>query len=307
MERNLKPCVVEVTARSAQCVVALLAVLAICFPYAVSARADEPNWSAILERHAPAVVNLSVTLRTEMEGTGGSPEETTSEIACTVVDPGGLILCWNSNFSAGRMAELFGGFGEMASRMKVQPTEIKVRIGGGDAELPAFLAASDSDLDLAFVQLEEPPATPLAAIDFSKPAAVKPGVALATVSRLSSAFDYAPFYDVVHVTGAVKKPRAGWILGGGNATEVGMPYYAADGLPAGILVTVLSRSKSGNTPNPNKLMADLLSLGRGQSEAGALGLFLLPADRVRAVIDLAKARANELLEERSAASAEKSE
>ncbi len=257
----------------------------------------------LVARYAPAVVSLSVTLRTEMEGSGGAPEETTSEVACTVVDPSGLILCWNSNFSAGRMAELFSRNGEMASRMKVQPIEIKVRLAGSDQELPAFLAASDSDLDLAFVQLEDPPPTPLTAVDFTRSATVEPGDTLTVVSRLSSAFDFAPFHDVVRVTGEVKKPRAGWILGGGNATEVGMPYYAADGLPAGVLVTVLSRTKSATTPNPNKLMADLLSLGRGQSEAGALGLFLLPADRVRAVIELAKGRAVELLAERSAAPA----
>lgn len=268
-----------------------------------AAGAAELSGSDLVARYSPAVVSLSVTLRTEMEGSGGSPEETTSEIAGTVVDPGGLILCWNSNFSAGRMAEVFGGFGEMASRMKVKPVEIKVRLKGSDQELPAFLAASDSDLDLAFVQLEEPPSAPLAAVDFARPAAIKPGDILTVVSRLSSAFDFAPFYDQVRVTGEVKKPRAGWILGGGNATEVGMPYYAADGLPAGVLVTVLSRTKSATTPNPNKVMADLLSLGRGQTEAGPLGLFLLPADRVRAVIELAKARAAELVAERSAAPA----
>jgi hypothetical protein len=270
--------------------------------FTVGAGAAEPPWNQLVERYAPAVVSLGVTLRTEMEGTGGSPEETTAEISGIVVDPSGLILCWNSNFSAGRMAELFGDFGSTA-RMKVQPTEIKVRIGGNDPELPAFLAASDSDLDLAFVQLEEKPAQPLVAVDFARPGKVALGDALAAVSRLSSAFGHAPYFDVVRVTGEVKKPRAGWILGGGNATAVGMPYFAADGAPAGVLVTVLSRSKSATTPNPTKLMADLLSLGRGQSEAGPLGLFLIPAERVRPVVEQAKKRAAELLAERGAAPA----
>jgi hypothetical protein len=73
------------------------------------------------------------------------------------------------------------------------------------------------------VQLEEPPPAPLAAVDFTRSAKVEPGDTLAVVSRLSSAFDFAPFFDLVRVTGEVKKPRSGWILGGGNATEVGMP------------------------------------------------------------------------------------
>lgn len=267
---------------------------------AATAYAAESSWPALLERYAPTVVTLSVTLQTEMEGTGGSPEESTTEVNGVVVDPSGLILCWNSNFSAGRMAELFGEFGS-AQRMKVQPTEVKVRIGDDDRELPAFLAATDSDLDLAFVQLEEKPAAPLAAVDFARPAKVAVGDPVVAVSRMSSAFGHAPFFDVVRITGEVRKPRSGWILGDGNATAVGMPYFAADGAPAGVLVTVLSRSKSAATPNPNKLMADLLSLGRGQSEAGPLGLFLIPAERVRAVVEQAKKRAAELLAERSAA------
>jgi hypothetical protein len=270
-----------------------------------AADAEERSaWRGLVERYAPAIVSLSVTLRTELEGSGGSPEERTSEIAGTLVDPSGLVLCWNSNLSAGRMAELFSGLGDFAARMKVRPTEIEVRLPGSDRELPAFLAAVDSDLDLAFVQLEERPEPPLPAIDFARAAAVGPGDELATVSRLSSTFDFAPYFDLVRVVGEVKKPRPGWILGGGNATEVGMPYFAADGLPAGVLVTVVSRTKSGATPDPNKLMADLLSLGRGQSEAGSLGLFLLPAERVRAAIEQAKARAAELLAERAAAPAE---
>lgn len=285
------------TARSGRCWIVAAALAASAAQ--LTQAAAEPAWPALLERYAPAVVSLSVTLQTEMEGTGGSPEQSTSEVTGVVVDPAGLILCWNSNFSAGRMAELFGEFGA-AGRMKVQATEIKVRLAGDDRELPAFLAATDSDLDLAFVQLEERPAQPLAAVDFARAAKVAIGDPLAAVSRLTSAFGYAPYFDLVRITGEVRKPRPGWILGDGNATAVGMPYFAADGAPAGVLVTVLSRSKSAATPNPTKLMADLFSLGRGQSEAGPLGLFLIPAERVAPVVEQAKKRAAELLAERAA-------
>ena len=48
-------------------------------------------------------------------------------------------------------------------------------------------------------------------------------------------------------------------------------------------------------------MPDLLSLGRGQVEVGPLGVFLVPAEKVAPVVDLARKRAAELLAERAAA------
>ncbi len=261
------------------------------------------DWSAQVERVAPAIVSLRITLETEREGSGDEPEETTDEVRGTVVDPSGLILVWNSEISAGRMSEIFSRAGEGAMRINVEPTDIRVRLPAEAEERPAFLAASDSDLDLAFVQLEQPPAKPLASVDFSRAAKVALGDELVVVSRLSSAFDHAPYFDLVRITGEVQKPRTAWIVAGGNATQVGMPYFAADGLPAGVLVTVLSRSGVPRSLNPSKLFAELISLGRGQHEVGPIGLFLLPAERVRPVIQLAKERAAELLAERSAAAA----
>jgi S1-C subfamily serine protease len=266
---------------------------------ASAAGAAEPDGAALVARYAPAVVGVKLTLRSEMEGTGAPPEESTEEVVGTVVDGSGLILLWNSHVSSGRLAELFGGMGENGFRLKVTPTDVRVTIPGEGQERRAFLAAADSDLDLAFVQLEEPPAAPLAAVDFALAATVAVGDTLAAVSRLSSAFDRAPYFDLVRVVGRVEQPRAAWIVGGGNATQAGMPYFAADGRPAGVLVTFVSRAGEATTPNPSRLFGEMLSLGRGQHEVGPVGLFLLPAERVRGRVELARERARELLAERS--------
>jgi hypothetical protein len=82
-----------------------------------------------------------------------------------------------------------------------------------------------------------------------------------------------------------------------------MPYFAADGRAAGVLVTVMSKAKSDALSNPSNLMADLISLGRGEVEVGPLGVFLLPAEKVRSVIEQARQRARELLAERAAQAA----
>jgi hypothetical protein len=281
--------------------IALLALLGV----ATALPAAEPkSWKALLDRYAPSVVTLRLTLRTEMEGSGAPPEDSSDEVQGAVVDPSGLILVWNSHLAAGRTAELFSHFGgDEGMHMKVTPTDIKVLLAGESRERPAFLAAADSDLDLAFVQLEEKPEQALAAVDFAQAATLAVGDELGTVSRLSSSFDRAAFFDTVRITGELKKPRPAWIVAGGNATQVGMPYFSVDGRPAGVLVTFLSRSGEPTTRDANKIFADLMSLGRGQSEVGPMGLFLLPAERVNGVVQLARQRAAELLAERQSAAA----
>jgi len=265
--------------------------------------AAEPDVATLLARYAPAVVGIKLTLRTEMEGTGAPPEDSTEEAVGVVVDPSGLILLWNSHISSGRMADLFAEMGgQNGFRLKVTATDVRVTIAGENRERAAFVAAADSDLDLAFLQLEEPPPAGLAAVDFAQAAQVAIGDTLVAVSRLSSSFDRAPFFDTVRVAGRVEQPRAAWILGGGNATQAGLPYFGADGRPAGVLVTVVSRAGDVTSPNSSRLFGEMLSLGRGQSEVGPIGLFLLPAERVRGRIELARLRARELLAERAAAS-----
>lgn len=281
-----------------QRLVAALAVAALLAPSAAVAA----DWGALVARYAPAVVNLKISLKTEAEN-GGEPEETTQEVQGVVVDPAGLILVWNSHFSPNRFLEVFAQMGGGDFRMKVTPTDIRVYLDGDPVEHAAFLAAADSDLDLAFVQLVEPPAKPLAAVDFSAPGTVRPGDEVAAVSRLTSTFDRVPYFDVLRVAGEIRKPRPAWIVSGGNATQLGMPYFAADGRPAGVLATVTSKARSDAAANAGNLMADLLSLGRGQVEVGPLGVFLVPAEKVAPVIDQARKRAVELLEERRSAAA----
>lgn len=262
-----------------------------------AASAPAAGWPELVERYAPAIVNLKISLKTESEA-GGEPEESTEEAVGAIVDPGGLILVWNSHFSPGRFFDLLAEMGGGDYRMKVTPTEIKVYLDGDPKEHRAFFAAADSDLDLAFVQLEEPPDEPLPAIAFGPDPELALGTEVAVVSRLTGTFDRVPYVDVARLGGRVTKPRPAWILSGGNATHMGLPYFAPDGRPAGVLVTVISRAKTDALSNPGGLMLDLLSLGRGSVEVGPLGLFLLPSERVHAVVEQAKLRARELLEER---------
>ncbi len=274
--------------------------LALCLMPELAGAAPAADWPALVERVAPAIVNVKLSLKTE-SSFGGEPEESTHEVLGAVVDPGGLILVWNSHFSPNRFLEIFGQGRGHEMQFKVTPTDIRVSFNGDPTEHAAFLAAADSDLDLAFIQLQQAPDAPLAAIDFSRAATPRLGDELAAVSRLTAVFDRVPYFDVVRITGQVRKPRTAWIVGAGNATQTGLPYFAADGRPAGVLVTVMSRTRTDTSLDGGNRMAELLGVGRGTVEVGPLGLFLLPADQVRPVIEQARLRAAELVAERAAA------
>lgn len=283
--------------------VALTVVIALAGAGSAVEPAPPPEGAALLERVAPAIVNLRMTLRTEVEGMG-EPEDSTDEVTGVLVDSSGLILVWNSHLSAGRMGELLAAVSpESDFRLRVSPIDIRVWIEGEAEGREAFLAAADSDLDLAFVQLAAPPDGELAVVDFSRAAELAIGSRLTVVGRLSSRFDRAAFYDVAAVTGRLEKPRRAWLVGAGNATRTGLPYFADDGRVAGVLVTFVSRSHDGDGAGSRRLFNELFTLGRGTHEVGPLGLFLLPAERVAERIGQARIQAARLLEERRAEAA----
>jgi hypothetical protein len=81
-----------------------------------------------------------------------------------------------------------------------------------------------------------------------------------------------------------------------------LPVFNLKGEPVGVVATILSRVSEGSPQGGD--MMDFFALGRGRMESGPLGVFLIPAERVRGVVAQAKKRAAELLEERAPAPAE---
>ena len=259
--------------------------------------AAAPAGAALLERIAPAIVGVDAVIRTEMSmGGQGSDQEGKVEMVGAVVDPSGLIMVWNSRISSTRIREVLEVMGraEGGFEVKITPIRFDVTVPGRAERLPAFLAASDERLDVAFLQLERPPAEPLAAIDLG--AAVEPAVGepVYSVSRLNQSFDRAPFYESGRVVGHLAKPRRAWILEG-ELTALGLPLFDAAGRPVGVLATVLSSAgkEEGGLPGMGGLF------GESGKTLGPLGGFLLPAEPVARAVELSKARAAEMLRRRA--------
>lgn len=255
--------------------------------------------AAVLARHAGALVRVEAVLETRVNyGGQGEAEESRLDLLGAVVDPSGLIMIWNSHVSSARMAELMRGYGQGGEMdIQVVPRSFQVELPGGDA--PAFLAATDSALDLAFLQLERPPAAPLPWIDYGAAARPEVGDTLVALSRLGRAFDHAPFVQTARMGGVLRKPREAWILDG-TLTAFGLPVFDLGGAPVGALTTVATRAMPGDGFAGSPTVGQVLGGAFGGAGEGPLGVFVLPGERVASLVRLAGERARELLAERTA-------
>jgi hypothetical protein len=254
----------------------------------------------LLERFAPAVVRVEAVLKTKLKmGGQGQEQDSRLDVLGAIVDAGGLVMIWNSHISSARMRDLMQEMGRGDSfDYEITPVDFKVHLEGGDWESAAFVAATDTSLDLAFLQLEDLPEQPLTAVDFSEGREASVGDEVVVVSRMGRSFDFAPHLESARIGGRLEKPRPAWILDG-ELTAFGLPVFDLDGHPVGALTTVLSRvvEETGlDTHGFGQLLGRFFAPRQIQ---GPLGAFILPAERVRGVVAQAKERAAELLAQRA--------
>jgi S1-C subfamily serine protease len=278
--------------------VLLIAVAAASPAGAAEARSRE--LARLLERFAPSIVSVKVVLKTEFNmGESTQDQESTLEARGAIVGERGLIMVWNSQLSASRLMEAVDRMGDESGgfKLKMTPTDFKVTLPGDPVEHAAFLAAADSDLDLAFLQLESPPPAKLPAISFDAGRTLQVGDEVAGISRMSPGFDRTPFVTSLRIRGRIEKPRRAWIVAA-STDLLGLPIFDANGDAVGVLVTVFSSSSDMSSQGGDIL--SLFQIGGGRMETGPLGVFLLPSERIVGLVREAQKRAADLLAERAA-------
>jgi hypothetical protein len=164
--------------------------------------------------------------------------------------------------------------------------------------LDAFLAASDPQLDLAFLQLAELPDEPLAWIDLAAGGEAAPAVGpeVFAVNRLGTSFAHAPFVETGMLVGELLKPRRAWIAEG-HLQAIGLPVFDAGGRALGVLSTVISSVAPERAAAAMQGMGNMFGGGDGKT-VGPLGIFVLPAADVARSVVRSRERAQALLEER---------
>ncbi len=193
-------------------------------PPAPTSAEPTTDYKKLIDDKAPAIVSIKFVLKMDQ---GEQEEETTG----AVIEPTGLIL--SSNFSLGGMMARMG-------RGSATPTDLKVLIGDDTQGLKAKIVARDTELGLAWVQLDDAPAKPLAFIDFSAGTEAKLGDPIYLVSLMGKVFDRAPWVAEGKVGAVVKKPRPLLIPSFGiRGIDLSTPAYDAQGHAVGVTTFIL--------------------------------------------------------------------
>lgn len=222
-------------------------------PAAAQQPAGNPGSRIVAER-TPALVTIKFMLKDEE----GEQEE---EAAGTMIEGGGLVLCSNRPF---------GGLMARMGMPTPTPTDIKVLIGDDTEGVKAKFLARDTELGLAWIQIEEPAATPYTHITFDESATPGIGDRLFNVSLMGKFFHRAPMLSEGFVAATVTRPRnlimPSISLAAGG--EDGLPIFAEDGKAVGFSTLIL--------PDREEMVG-----GQMQSAMkGFFGQMILPAKAV---------------------------
>jgi S1-C subfamily serine protease len=189
---------------------------------------DGPEYKKLIDGTGPAVVTVKFVLKIEGNDMGRGENET--EISGIVIDPTGVILC--SNVQTGGLVAMMGGGA-------ANPTDMKVLIGDDTEGKKARLLTRDSELDLAWVKLDEPPTSPLKFVDLSKGVAPTVGQRLLSLGRMGKYFDRVPVVGDGRIIGETNKPRHLFIPDNSLASgrgDLGAPVFTTDGTVVGIII-----------------------------------------------------------------------
>lgn len=249
-----------------------------------------PDHARLLAEKSPALVTVRFVLQVKMAGMGmDDGQETESEITGVMIDPTGLVLCSNTQLQG--MVNVMDRFmgGGAGFDVTATPTELEVLVGDETEGLAASLVARDSDLDLAWIRIDDPRERAFVALDFGAGADLAVGDTFVTLRRLDRYFGRQPVFTEGQVGGVVSRPRKLYVPSTPLAVGYGLPVFDAAGRVAGITVLELPAVEEGAT-NPLAMMSSLADFQE------LFGSLVLPASEV--------ARATALAREVSAADAE---
>jgi hypothetical protein len=237
--------------------------------------------SKLLESNADAVITVQFVIQVKMSGTlgglMGEAQEYETEAVCVVIDPKGLVLCSNTQLGGFTdvMARVMGRMGA-DSDVAATPTQIRTLVAGEAKPLPARLLVRDTDLDLAWLQIDAGADRRFSYIDFAKGAKPEVGAPVFALRRLDKFFDRSPSLLEGRIGGVTSKPRTLYIPTGSIETNLGLPILTPRGEAVGILI--LQLPEEGGAPSGGRVSLEMMGWSsRMQSISRGV---ILPASEV---------------------------
>ncbi len=206
----------------ATCVAVLIGLVA--FGASAAPAEAKTEYEKLIDDISPSLVTLKCVLK--MQGPGGA-REVEREFTALMIDNKGTVLCASVQLGTSKLMRRYG---------TITPTDIKVLIGEDTEGVEAKLLASDSELDLSWVQIKKPDAKGYAHVDFAKATTVNYGDRLLTVTRMDKFFDRTPIVNEGRLSGKTKKPRDLLVPSSGLEIEPGMPIFGEGGVTVGVIV-----------------------------------------------------------------------
>jgi len=220
----------------------------------IAARPDEdPAYKKIMDQAGPALVTVKFVLKIDGGEQMGGPSEQEMESTGFLIDGKGLVIC--SNFQV-------GGYFSMMARNggpTATPTDVKILIGDDTEGKKATVISRDTELDLAWVKLDEESTSDLKHIDMSSGVEAPTGTRVLLLGRMAKFFDRAMSISEGKISGVTEKPRK--LLSPtkplvSSRDDLGMPVFNSDGGVVGMVVIQL--------PDPESMEGDATgSLGGG--------------------------------------------
>lgn len=258
---------------------------------------DAAEMKSILEAKASSIVAIKTVVQMRVGGRGaGGEQDMEDEVAGVMISPDGLVLCSNMSLSGPvAMVRRMLGNNVAGLNLSSEVKSVKVVLGPDDEELDAKILARDEDLDLAWVQIENPERK-FDAVVFTTTAEAELGSRLIGVRRMGKMFDRAAVTALATVVGETERPRKLLVPQEELLTIVGLPVFSRTGDPIGIVITQLPEAGAGGGPgsNPLGMLGSMSSMQEGMA-----GLILPAAEVVRAT-ERAQAGAGEPTEDEPA-------
>ena len=187
---------------------------------------DEADYQKLLDDNSSAIVTVKFVLKIK---SSWGENESEQEVSGVVIGADGLVMCANSHLTGGAWLQRSGG--------TATPSDVKVLIGDDTEGKNAKVIARDTELDLAWLRIEDLGDKKLPVIDMGKAASPKIGDTLYTVSRLAKYFDRLAVVREARVGGITTKPRKLYVPSSGGGA-LGLPVFDAEGHVVGVTITL---------------------------------------------------------------------
>ena len=187
--------------------------------------------TSLVENEASAVVAIRYVLS---QSAYGQEMQQPMEAQGLVIDPEGLVLAPASELEGSVFTSAFRGplNGSEGPEFSYSDYRVLVMANGREQEYEAEVLAKDTEADLAWLKLTEPPTEPMVYVEFPEESSLEVGDRYFTLGRMSEKRGRAPMVITGIVGGRMEIPRPGLLATYGEGA-----VFDDQGRPAGLLVS----------------------------------------------------------------------